>query len=92
MKWKRRRSAASTRAIDRSAVFIVPIRWIPKRLMFSNYAEALFEAGERSGFTERFADLIDAVAGAIESDQRLRVVLESPRVQVSRRVWRHTSW
>ncbi len=45
-----------------------------------NYAEALFDAGERAGFTERFADLIEAVAGAIESDARVRVVLESPRV------------
>ena len=45
-----------------------------------NYAEALFDAGERSGLTERFADLIGAVSGAIESDDRLRVVLESPRV------------
>jgi F-type H+-transporting ATPase subunit delta len=45
-----------------------------------NYAQALFEAGERSGETERFATLIEAVAGAIEGDDRIRVALDSPRV------------
>lgn len=45
-----------------------------------NYAEALFEVGERSGDTERFADLIEAVAGAMAADETIRVVLESPRV------------
>ena len=32
-----------------------------------NYAEALFELGERSGNTDRYAELIDAVAGAVET-------------------------
>jgi len=45
-----------------------------------NYAQALFEAGERSGETERFAGLMEAVAGAIEADERIRVALDSPRV------------
>ncbi len=45
-----------------------------------NYAEALFELGERTGETERFADLIEGVGGAIEADDTIRVVLESPRV------------
>lgn len=45
-----------------------------------NYARALFEAGERSGDTERFAALLEAVAGAIEGDDRIRVALDSPRV------------
>lgn len=45
-----------------------------------NYAEALFEIGERSGDTERFAHLIEAVAGAVSADDTIRVVLESPRV------------
>ena len=45
-----------------------------------NYAEALFEAGERSGKTEQFADLIEAVAGAVGADEHIRIVLESPRV------------
>ena len=45
-----------------------------------NYADALFTAGERSGDTERYADLLEAVAGAIEADERIRVVLDSPQV------------
>lgn len=45
-----------------------------------NYAQALLEAGERSGETERFAALLEAVAGAIEGDERIRVALDSPRV------------
>jgi F-type H+-transporting ATPase subunit delta len=45
-----------------------------------NYAQALFEAGERSGDTERFADLLEAVSGAIEADERIRVMLDSPQV------------
>lgn len=45
-----------------------------------NYAEALFQVGERNDATERFADLLDALAGAIEADEQIRVVLESPRV------------
>ena len=45
-----------------------------------NYAEALFEVGEHAGLTERFADLIEAVAGAVAADPRVRLVLESPRV------------
>jgi F-type H+-transporting ATPase subunit delta len=39
-----------------------------------NYAEALFAAGDT------FSDLIDAVAGAIQADERIAVALESPRV------------
>lgn len=45
-----------------------------------NYAEALFDLGERSGETERFADLIEGVGGAVEADETIRIVLESPRV------------
>ena len=45
-----------------------------------NYAEALFELGESSGQTQAFADLIDALAGAIESDDRIHMALDSPRV------------
>lgn len=45
-----------------------------------NYAEALFEAGERADASERFAELLDALAGAIASDDRIRTALESPRV------------
>jgi F-type H+-transporting ATPase subunit delta len=39
-----------------------------------NYAEALFAA------SPKFGELIDAVAGAIAADERIKTVLESPRV------------
>ena len=45
-----------------------------------NYAEALFDLGERSGQTARYADLIDAVAGAVETTPAVQAVLMSPRV------------
>jgi F-type H+-transporting ATPase subunit delta len=45
-----------------------------------NYAEALFELGEQSGNTDRYADLIDAVAGAVETTPEVQAVLMSPRV------------
>jgi F-type H+-transporting ATPase subunit delta len=45
-----------------------------------NYAEALFASGERTGHTDLYADLLDAVAGAIEADATVRDFLESPRV------------
>jgi F-type H+-transporting ATPase subunit delta len=45
-----------------------------------NYAEALFDLGERSGQTERYAELIDAVAGAVETTPEVQAVLMSPRV------------
>lgn len=47
-----------------------------------NYAETLFTLGERAGGdrTRQYAELLDALAGAIESDESIRLVLESPRV------------
>lgn len=45
-----------------------------------NYALALFELGEKHDATDRFADLMAGLASAIEVDQTIRVVLESPRV------------
>ncbi len=45
-----------------------------------NYAEALFQLGERTGESELFGDLIEGVGGAIEGDETIRVVLASPRV------------
>jgi F-type H+-transporting ATPase subunit delta len=48
-----------------------------------NYAEALFELGERGGQTERYADLIDAVAAAVETAPEVQGVLMSPRVPKS---------
>jgi F-type H+-transporting ATPase subunit delta len=48
-----------------------------------NYAEALFALGEGSGQTARYAELIDAVAGAIETTPQVQAVLMSPRVPKS---------
>jgi F-type H+-transporting ATPase subunit delta len=45
-----------------------------------NYAQALFESGDKAGEAERYGQVLDALAGAIESDERLRLALESPRV------------
>ncbi len=45
-----------------------------------NYAEALFQLGERTNDSERFGDLIEGVGGAIEAEETIRVVLDSPRV------------
>ncbi len=45
-----------------------------------NYAEALFQLGERTNESERFGDLIEGVGGAIEADESISVVLESPNV------------
>ena len=51
-----------------------------------NYAEALFELGERSGHTDRYAELIDAVAGAVETTPEVQSVLMSPRVPKAAKV------
>ena len=51
-----------------------------------NYAEALFAAGERTGDTLRFAELLEAVAGAVAADDRIRLSLESPRVPKTRKL------
>lgn len=45
-----------------------------------NYAEALFELGERGGNTDRYADMLDAVASAVEQTPQAQAVLMSPRV------------
>lgn len=45
-----------------------------------NYAEALFALGEKSGQTELYADLLDAVAAAIELEPTVHAVMMSPRV------------
>jgi F-type H+-transporting ATPase subunit delta len=45
-----------------------------------NYAEALLAAAEAKGQVEQFGRLMDAVAGAVQADERIALVLESPRV------------
>lgn len=45
-----------------------------------NYAEALFELGERADASEEFGALLDALAGAIATDDNIRIALDSPQV------------
>lgn len=45
-----------------------------------NYAEALFDLGEKSGRTNEYVDLLDAVAAGIAAAPRVSAVLSSPRV------------
>jgi F-type H+-transporting ATPase subunit delta len=48
-----------------------------------NYAEALFAAAAAKRQTERFGELMDAMAGAVTADDRIAMALESPRVAKS---------
>jgi F-type H+-transporting ATPase subunit delta len=45
-----------------------------------NYAEAAFQLGERSGNIDRYAELLDAVAAAVEQSPRVQAVLMSPKI------------
>ena len=45
-----------------------------------NYAEALFDAAEAKQDVERYGAFMDAVAGAVQADERIALALESPRV------------
>ena len=45
-----------------------------------NYAEALFELGERRGNAVAFGDLMDALAFAVQGSPRVQSVLMSPRI------------
>ena len=51
-----------------------------------NYAEALFELGERSGNTDRYAELLVAVAGAVETTPQVQGILMSPRVPKAEKI------
>jgi F-type H+-transporting ATPase subunit delta len=48
-----------------------------------NYAEVMFDIAGRSGQPERYADLIDAVAAAVDTIPRVQAVLMSPRIPKS---------
>lgn len=50
-----------------------------------NYAEALFELGERTGETRRFADLMEGLAGVIAADPHIRAFLATPRIRKARK-------
>jgi F-type H+-transporting ATPase subunit delta len=47
-----------------------------------NYAEALFLAAEAAGgaAVERYGRFLEAVAGAVQADERIAIALDSPRV------------
>lgn len=49
-------------------------------LVARNYAEALLAAALKAKAVERFGELLDAVAGATQSDPTLKAVMMSPRV------------
>ena len=50
-----------------------------------NYAEVLYTLGERSGRTEEYARLLDALAGAVETSSEAQAVLMSPKVTKARK-------
>ncbi|HET9275498.1 MAG TPA: ATP synthase F1 subunit delta [Gemmatimonadales bacterium] len=50
-----------------------------------NYAEALFELGEKSGRGGEYLDLLEALAAAIEASPRVQAVLMSPKVTKARK-------
>lgn len=51
-----------------------------------NYAEALLELARRSGGELRaWSDMIEGIGNAVESDRRLRIFLESPRVSTKQK-------
>jgi F-type H+-transporting ATPase subunit delta len=52
-------------------------------LVARNYAEALFDLGGPNGRADRYAELIDAVAGAVETTPEAQALLMSPRVPKS---------
>jgi F-type H+-transporting ATPase subunit delta len=45
-----------------------------------NYAQALFQAGEGAGDVPGYGAALEAVAGALEADERVRLALVSPQV------------
>jgi len=50
-----------------------------------NYAEALLELARKANDLRGWGEIIDSVANGIESDRRLRVFLESPRVSAQQK-------
>jgi F-type H+-transporting ATPase subunit delta len=50
-----------------------------------NYAETLLELAQKAGDLRGWGDMIDRIADAMESERRLSVFLESPRVSAQRK-------
>jgi ATP synthase, F1 delta subunit len=50
-----------------------------------NYAETLLELANRDGDLRAWGDMFDQISSAMQSDRRLKVFLESPRVSAQRK-------
>jgi F-type H+-transporting ATPase subunit delta len=50
-----------------------------------NYAETLLELAQKAGDLGGWGEMIDRIADGMESDRRLRMFLESPRVSAQRK-------
>jgi F-type H+-transporting ATPase subunit delta len=50
-----------------------------------NYAEALLELARKANDLRGWGETIDGIANAVETDRRLRVFLESPRVSAQKK-------
>ena len=50
-----------------------------------NYAETLLELAQRAGDLRGWGEMIDNVSNAVDTDRRLRVFLESPRVSAQQK-------
>jgi F-type H+-transporting ATPase subunit delta len=50
-----------------------------------NYAETLLELAQRAGDLRGWGEMLDSVSNAVETDRRLRIFLESPRVSAQRK-------
>jgi F-type H+-transporting ATPase subunit delta len=50
-----------------------------------NYAETLLELAQKAGDLGGWGEMIDKIADAMESDRRLKVFLESPRVSAQKK-------
>jgi F-type H+-transporting ATPase subunit delta len=50
-----------------------------------NYAETLLELGQRAGDLRGWGEMIDSVGNAMDTDRRLRMFLESPRLSAGQK-------
>lgn len=50
-----------------------------------NYAETLLALAEKAGDLTGWGEMMDSIADAVETDRRLRVFLESPRVSAQKK-------
>src|ERR1041385_7273117 len=50
-----------------------------------NFAETLLDLARKAGDLRGWGEVIESIANAMETDRRLRVFLESPRVSAQRK-------